>query len=57
MEFAVYVLDRNENEHAFLKNIFFSDKAIIHVSGLLNKYKWRTWGSLHSHESREMESK
>ncbi|KAJ8879749.1 hypothetical protein PR048_020357 [Dryococelus australis] len=41
------------DEDNFIKRVVFSDKAIFHVSYVLNQHV-RIWGSGHPHESHEI---
>ena len=45
---AVNMLQRISEDEAFLKRVCFSDEAIFHVSGKLNKHNVRIWGSVRS---------
>ena len=54
-EFAVNMLQRISEGKAFLKRVCFSNEATFHVSGKLNKYNVRIWGSENPHASRELQ--
>ena len=54
-EFAVNMLQRISEDEAFRKRVCFSDEAIFHVLGKLNKYNVRIWGSKNPHASRELQ--
>ena len=47
-EFALNMLQRISEDEAFLKRVCFSDEATFHISGKLNKYNVRIWGSVRS---------
>jgi hypothetical protein len=49
------MLVRIDDDEGFLQSVLFSDEATFHVSGLLNRYNVRIWGSENPHESREFE--
>ena len=51
-EFAVEMLDRVEDED-YLKRVCFTDEAIFHLSGQVNKHNVRVWGSENPHVVRE----
>lgn len=43
------MLDRLETDDNFLKRISSSDEAAFHVSGEVNRYNVRVWGSKNLH--------
>ena len=54
-EFTVTMLDRLDSHPGFLKRVYFSDESTFHVSGLLNRYNLRIWGSDNPHDTCEFE--
>jgi hypothetical protein len=48
-EFTVTTLEKLDEDNKFLRKIMFSDEAIFHVSGKVNKQNVRIWGSEHPH--------
>lgn len=53
-EFAVNMLEWISEDETFLTWVCFSDEATFHVSGKLNTYNVRIWGSEQSHVTREL---
>ncbi|GBN54596.1 hypothetical protein AVEN_21553-1 [Araneus ventricosus] len=47
--FAVDMLHRIDVDNDFLQRIIFTDEATFHVSGHVNKYNTRIWGSENPH--------
>ena len=45
-----------ENDDDLLAEIIFSDKATFHLSGKVNRYNVRIWGSENPHTTLEVES-
>ena len=54
-DFAFDMLTRMAEDGNFLERICFSDEAIFHVSGKINKHNVRIWGSENPHVTRELE--
>jgi hypothetical protein len=54
-EFAVSLLDFFNEDGHFHKRVCFSDEANFQVSGKLNRYNVRIWGSELLHETREFQ--
>ncbi|XP_063240478.1 uncharacterized protein LOC134541176 [Bacillus rossius redtenbacheri] len=52
--FATDMLARMDVEEDFLGRILFTDEAMFHVSGLLNRHNVRIWGSENPHASRAL---
>jgi hypothetical protein len=50
--FACDMLDRIGRDPNFLTNMF-SDEATFHVSGAVNRHKFRVWGSQQTHSVME----
>ena len=53
--YAAEMLLRIENDNSYLDNIVFSDEAIFHFCGKINKHNCRIWGSENPHVIHEHE--
>ena len=47
--FSVEMLDQVDNDPYFLKRIVFSDEAIFHVSGCVNRHNSIIWAKENPH--------
>jgi hypothetical protein len=47
--FAQEMLLRQDNDYGYLRKIMFSNEAIFHVSGKVNRHNVRIWGSENPH--------
>jgi hypothetical protein len=54
-QFAKDVLLKVEADENYLRRWIFSDEAMFHVSGRLNRHNYRIWGSENPHAIREIE--
>jgi len=45
-----------ENDDDLLAKIIFSDEATFHLSGKVNRYNVRIWGSENPHATQEVEN-
>lgn len=52
-DFACDMLDRCDQDPAFLSRIMFSDEATFHISGTVNRHNVRIWGMEHPHSTME----
>ncbi|PNF19248.1 hypothetical protein B7P43_G08217 [Cryptotermes secundus] len=53
--FAVDMLERTDASPDFVRQVCFSDEATFHVSGVVNRYNCRIWGSQNPHVTCELE--
>jgi hypothetical protein len=53
--FAVDMLEGNNASANFLHQVCFLDKTMFHVSGVVNRYNCRIWGSQNPHVTCELE--
>ncbi|KAJ8884761.1 hypothetical protein PR048_010957 [Dryococelus australis] len=47
----IFMLTRTDIEEGYFEHILFTDEAMFHVLGLLNRHNIRIWGSKNSHAS------
>jgi hypothetical protein len=52
---AVHMLERIDAAPDFLRQVSFSDEATFHVSGVVNRYNCKIWGSQNPHVTCELE--
>jgi hypothetical protein len=52
---AVGMLEKIDTSPDFLRQVCFSDKATFHISGVVNRYNCRIWGTQNPHATRESE--
>jgi hypothetical protein len=55
MNFAVDILERIDASPDFLCQVCFSEEAMFHVNGVVNRYDYRIWGSQNPHVTCELE--
>jgi hypothetical protein len=47
------MLNKIDDDGNFLRQICFTDEAIFHMNGCVNRHNWRIWGSEQSNEIHE----
>lgn len=54
LEFCGFILEQTELDESFISRLVFSDEAVFHLTGKVNKHNVRIWSTENPHESVEL---